>query len=134
MYASNMYYIPPYDCTGNRPNRLVYIVLLFMSPMTATQYTELLMVVHICSGRFMASTARHVSTISLCWILDDCTPCRVLTMCPLSVAVACGRYLLINLCVRPGNNLAGCKLITGALSLLASTSFGDGTLPALPCL
>ena len=106
MYATNIYCMPLYNWTGKRTHRLVCIVPSFVSPRTVKQHVELSTAVHICSGRFVLSTARRTSTIYFFWILVDCTHCPVLTMCPLSVDVACRRYLLINLYVRPENDLS----------------------------
>ena len=53
----------------------------------------------------MLSTACGASRISFCWIIVDCTPCRCLTMCLLSVVVDGGRYLLMSLYSIPGNDL-----------------------------
>ena len=86
------------------------MVQSFVSPRTVEQCMELSTAVTICSDGFMPSTARHASTISFCWILVDCTPCRVLTVFPLSVAMAYGIYFLINLYVRQGNVLS-CRLV-----------------------
>ena len=62
--------------------------------------------VHICSGGFVLWTERCASKISFCWFRIDCTPFFVLTMCLVCVAMVYRRYLLINLYVRPGNNLS----------------------------
>ena len=105
MYAKEMYCISLYDCTEIRPHRLVDIGPSFVSARTTKQYIKFLTAVYTCFGGFMLSTVHRASKSSCHWLLVNCTPRHNLTTCPLSVAVDYGRYLLISLYIRPGNDL-----------------------------
>ena len=58
---------------------------------------------HICCGGFISSTSNLASWRCLVVLLVERMPCLVRFMCPLSVAVDGGKYLLINSWDKPGN-------------------------------